>query len=260
MRPVAGDGRQALRATAGAMDPAPVAGDARPGALQPGGSGPPGSEGMAEGRAVPPTSGAPHRSSGSVRGDARPEPDAGPAGDPGGAPGGGTVLSDPGLAALAADSGDGPIDAEGGAPGVGAETAPVDGAEPAPSGGDGAGSAGQRPAPAPALGAADLVRQFAAAGVPGQGRGAAAAGGLAPLLDVPLELSVELGRTRRPVRDILALVPGSIVPLERLAGDPVDVLVNGRRIARGEVVVVDESFGVRITDIPAGEARPEAPA
>lgn len=82
-----------------------------------------------------------------------------------------------------------------------------------------------------------------------------AAGGaaedLTTLLDVPLEVTVELGRTQCYVRDVLALVPGSVLALQRLAGEPVDVLANGRRIARGEVVVVDESFGVRITEVPA---------
>jgi len=69
------------------------------------------------------------------------------------------------------------------------------------------------------------------------------------LLDVDLDLSVELGRAAVPVREILHLGSGSIVELTKLAGDSVDVLVNGRLIARGEVVVVDENFGVRITEI-----------
>ncbi len=69
------------------------------------------------------------------------------------------------------------------------------------------------------------------------------------LLDVDLDLSVELGRTNVPVREILQLGSGSIVELNKLAGDAVDVLVNGRLIARGEVIVVDENFGVRITEI-----------
>ncbi len=69
------------------------------------------------------------------------------------------------------------------------------------------------------------------------------------LLDVPLTVTVELGRTERPIKDILALAPGSVVELDRLAGEAVDVMVNGRLIARGEVVVVDDRFGVRVTDI-----------
>lgn len=69
------------------------------------------------------------------------------------------------------------------------------------------------------------------------------------ILDVPLVLAVELGRTEKQVREILALGPGSVIELDRLAGEPVDVLVNGKLIAKGEVVVVDENFGIRITDI-----------
>ncbi len=84
-----------------------------------------------------------------------------------------------------------------------------------------------------------------------------AAGGLDVLLDVCLEVSVELGRTQRQIREVLALVPGSLLELDRLAGDPIDVLVNGRRIARAEVVVVDERFAIRITDILSPEERVE---
>lgn len=79
----------------------------------------------------------------------------------------------------------------------------------------------------------------------------AAAGASDPdaLLDVPLVVSVELGRTERQIRDILTLVPGSVLELDRLAGDPLDVLVNGRRVARAEVLVVDEQFAIRITEV-----------
>jgi len=69
------------------------------------------------------------------------------------------------------------------------------------------------------------------------------------LLDVPMTLTVELGRTRQLVKDILGLGEGSIIELDKLAGEPVDLLVNGKLIAKGEVVVIDENFGVRITDI-----------
>ncbi|WP_425061357.1 flagellar motor switch phosphatase FliY [Sporomusa carbonis] len=69
------------------------------------------------------------------------------------------------------------------------------------------------------------------------------------IMDVPLQITVELGRTRKLIRDILELTPGSIVELDKLAGEPVDILVNGKLIAKGEVVVIDENFGVRITDI-----------
>ena len=69
------------------------------------------------------------------------------------------------------------------------------------------------------------------------------------LLDIPLHVTVELGRTKRSVKDVLELVSGSIIELDKLAGEPVDILVNSRLIAKGEVVVIDENFGVRITDI-----------
>ena len=69
------------------------------------------------------------------------------------------------------------------------------------------------------------------------------------LYDVPVELAVEVGRTKMTIREALALGPGSIVTLNRLAGEPVDLLVNGKPIARGEVVVIDEEFGLRITEV-----------
>jgi flagellar motor switch protein FliN/FliY len=69
------------------------------------------------------------------------------------------------------------------------------------------------------------------------------------IMDVPLEITVELGRTNRLIKDILEFSPGSIIELDRLAGEPVDILVNDKPIAKGEVVVIDESFGVRVTDI-----------
>jgi flagellar motor switch protein FliN/FliY len=74
------------------------------------------------------------------------------------------------------------------------------------------------------------------------------------LSDVPMELSVEIGRTRMTVGETLELRIGSIVTLDRLAGEPVDLLVNGTPIARGEVVVVDEQFGLRVTKITDGDA------
>ena len=75
------------------------------------------------------------------------------------------------------------------------------------------------------------------------------------LMDIPLQVTVELGRTKRSVKEILELVSGSIIELDKLAGEPVDVLVNSRLIAKGEVVVIDENFGVRITDILSKEDR-----
>ena len=69
------------------------------------------------------------------------------------------------------------------------------------------------------------------------------------LMDVTINVTVELGRARLTVREILSLGEGSIIELQKLAGEPVDLLVNGKLIARGEVVVIDECFGVRITEI-----------
>jgi flagellar motor switch protein FliN len=79
---------------------------------------------------------------------------------------------------------------------------------------------------------------------------------LARLHEVPVELAVEVGRTKMTIREALALGPGSIVTLNRLAGEPVDLLVNGKPIARGEVVVIDEEFGLRVTEVL--EAEPAA--
>lgn len=73
--------------------------------------------------------------------------------------------------------------------------------------------------------------------------------GLELILDVPLQVTVELGRTRMQIRDVLELGKGSVIELDKLAGEPVDLLVNGKLIARGEVVVIDENFGIRVTDI-----------
>ena len=69
------------------------------------------------------------------------------------------------------------------------------------------------------------------------------------VLDIPVQLSVELGRTKIPIKNILQLAQGSIVELDALAGEPMDVLINGYLIAQGEVVVVNEKFGIRLTDI-----------
>ena len=73
--------------------------------------------------------------------------------------------------------------------------------------------------------------------------------------DVPLEVTVELGRTRKPIKEILEFNPGTVIELDKLAGEPIDILVNGKFIARGEVVVIDENFGVRVTDIISSEER-----
>ncbi len=71
---------------------------------------------------------------------------------------------------------------------------------------------------------------------------------------VPVDVTAELGRTRMTIGEALALAPGSVVALNRMAGEPVDLLVNGHPIARGEVVVIDEEFGLRITELADGDA------
>ena len=69
------------------------------------------------------------------------------------------------------------------------------------------------------------------------------------LLDVPLEVTVELGRSRMTIQDLLALSPGAVIELDKIAGEPLDIVVNDRLIARGEAVVINDKFGIRITDI-----------
>ena len=69
------------------------------------------------------------------------------------------------------------------------------------------------------------------------------------IMDVPLEVTVELGRTSKSIQDILDFAPGTIIELNKIAGEPIDVLVNGKYVAKGEVVVIEESYGIRITDI-----------
>jgi flagellar motor switch protein FliN/FliY len=83
-------------------------------------------------------------------------------------------------------------------------------------------------------------------------------GDLDAVLDVPVELTVEIGRTTMTIGETLAIGPGSIVSLNRAIGEPVDLLVNGKRIARGEVVAVDEEFGLRVTEIDPADARVQA--
>jgi flagellar motor switch protein FliN/FliY len=69
------------------------------------------------------------------------------------------------------------------------------------------------------------------------------------IMDVPLEVTVELGRCVKSISEILDFSPGTIIELDKIAGEPIDVLVNGKFVARGEVVVIEESFGVRVTEI-----------
>lgn len=83
---------------------------------------------------------------------------------------------------------------------------------------------------------------------------------LGPVLDVPVELTVELGRTTMTIRETLEMGPGSIVALDRMTGEPVDLLVNGQTIAQGEVVAIDEEFGLRITHVVSPKRRLDAAA
>jgi flagellar motor switch protein FliN/FliY len=101
-----------------------------------------------------------------------------------------------------------------------------------------AGTQGQNSAPA-----------FDAEATPVKTGGAAPNNDIHMVLDIPVQLSVELGRTKVPIKYILQLAQGSVVELDALAGEPMDVLINGYLIAQGEVVVVNEKFGIRLTDI-----------
>ncbi len=111
-----------------------------------------------------------------------------------------------------------------------------------------AAAAGTRAATASELQAAEQVSpatftNFAPTGATGAGND------INMILDIPVQLTVELGRTRIPIKHILQLAQGSVVELDALAGEPMDVLVNGYLIAQGEVVVVNDKFGIRLTDI-----------
>lgn len=83
----------------------------------------------------------------------------------------------------------------------------------------------------------------------GDGKGIQGQENINLIMDVPLEVTVELGRTSKSISEILNFAPGTIIELDRIAGEPIDVLVNGKFVARGEVVVIEESFGVRVTEI-----------
>ncbi len=82
--------------------------------------------------------------------------------------------------------------------------------------------------------------------------------GLGRVRDIPLEVTVELGRTRLLIRDIMDLSAGSIIELDKIAGEPVDLLANGLLVARGEVIVIDDNFGVRVTEIITARDRSAA--
>ena len=147
----------------------------------------------------------------------------GPAG--GGAPA-------PAAAPVAADDPFGALEMGAGAP------------EPAPA--DDFGDMFSSPAPAPA----PAPEHHAAPAAPAHyDAGDIPQGNLQVLLDVPLEVVVELGRTEMQIKDILNLAQGAVVELDRMAGEPINILVNGKLVAKGEVVVVDENFGIRITNI-----------
>lgn len=102
-------------------------------------------------------------------------------------------------------------------------------------------------APGPAIGMVDLPSFDSPAAETYDAPVGAA--GLGRVRDIPLEVTVELGRTRLLIRDILDLSPGSIIELDKIAGEPVDLYANGMLVARGEVIVIDDNFGVRVTEI-----------
>lgn len=98
----------------------------------------------------------------------------------------------------------------------------------------------------------------AAEGVSGAAMGAKAPQSLDFIMDVTLQVTVEVGRARMTIQDILQLGQGSVVELEKLAGEPLDIYVNGKQVARGEAVIVNEKFGVRLTDIISPDERVES--
>jgi flagellar motor switch protein FliN/FliY len=120
--------------------------------------------------------------------------------------------------------------------------APADEAAAGNAAGSGGGANGELAARAPSVSPASFANFTA-------GTPASAGNDLNMILDIPVQLTVELGRTRIPIKHILQLAQGSVVELETLAGEPMDVLVNGFLIAQGEVVVVNDKFGIRLTDI-----------
>jgi flagellar motor switch protein FliN/FliY len=91
--------------------------------------------------------------------------------------------------------------------------------------------------------------------LPAEAPGASREVNLESILDIPVSLSMEVGRTRISIRHLLQLNQGSVVELDRLAGEPLDVLVNGTLVAHGEVVVVNEKFGIRLTDVVSAHER-----
>ena len=106
--------------------------------------------------------------------------------------------------------------------------------------------------------AADAVKpaEFADLGAAGGAKGGAP--NLDLVRDIQVKLAVELGRTEMLIQDILELGPGKVIELDKLAGEPLDVLINGKLLARGEVVMVDDKFGIRITSIVDAKTREAA--
>jgi flagellar motor switch protein FliN len=119
------------------------------------------------------------------------------------------------------------------------------------AGGDAPAEAVPDAVPPPRPASAPAVMDLPAFGTPSHGTGLEGpeSAGLARVRDIPLEVTVELGRTRLLIRDILDLGAGSIIELDKIAGEPVELFANGLLVARGEVVVIDDNFGVRVTEI-----------
>ena len=127
------------------------------------------------------------------------------------------------------------------------------------------GTPSQPSAAAPSFGAGSVATAPAPTAVPSTPAAAPVAGtsawidsnhpALSRLLDVPIEVSIELGKTELSIRRVLEIGPGSIIELDRTAGEPVDLVVNDKIVARGEVVVIDENFGIRITQLVSPEER-----
>ncbi len=109
--------------------------------------------------------------------------------------------------------------------------------------------AAEMPNPGGGMGGHGGTLSGAPGGMPGPKAGTAPVQSLDFILDIPLKVTVELGRSKMAIRDILQLAQGSVVELSKFAGEPLEVLVNDKLIARGEVVVVNEKFGIRLTDI-----------
>lgn len=115
---------------------------------------------------------------------------------------------------------------------------------------DWAAAMGEQAAAGPSVQPAQIFEQFS------EGAGEAQTPrGFDMIMDIPVELTVELGRTKISIRNLLQLAHGSVVELDGLAGEPMDVLINGTLIAQGEVVVVNDKFGIRLTDIITPQER-----